>query len=151
MRNVDWSAIPFDDLPPWHLDWDVDQRIITPPPAAKPDDTAYLHTLRKPKRYRVETLIDHLKTVGGAFTGSRDALAKACWPTKTPGRRTLAAMLSELSDNGDAVVINRGRCGVEVILKPKNRAQTPELSAPKQMHSQKLSPAERVISLLNGI
>ncbi|EFB3214524.1 hypothetical protein FLO28_01355 [Escherichia coli] len=26
-----------------------------------------------------------------------------------------------------------------------------KLSAPKQMHSQKLSPAERVISLLNGI
>ncbi|EOQ4437216.1 hypothetical protein C6920_RS17730 [Escherichia coli] len=56
----------------------------------------------------------------GVFTGSRDALAKACWPTKTPGRRTLAAMLSELSDNGDAVVINRGRSGVEVILTLKN-------------------------------
>ncbi|HAW1028247.1 TPA: hypothetical protein JLK88_001747 [Escherichia coli] len=26
MRDIDWSAIPFDDLPPWHLDWDVDQR-----------------------------------------------------------------------------------------------------------------------------
>ncbi|EQA9104580.1 TPA: hypothetical protein ACJINU_002174 [Escherichia coli] len=32
MRDTDWSSIPFDDLPPWHLDWDVDQRIITPPP-----------------------------------------------------------------------------------------------------------------------
>ncbi|EER0136423.1 hypothetical protein ABIW12_001048 [Escherichia coli] len=145
MRNVDWSAIPFDDLPPWHLDWDVDQRIITPPPAAKPDDTAYSHTLRKPKRYRVETLIDHLKTVGGVFTGSRDALAKACWPTKTPGRWTVAMLLSELSDSGDAVVINHGRGGVEVTL------TRPDSIAPEQMHSQKLSPAERVISLLNGI
>ena len=125
MRDIDWSAIPFDDLPPWHLDWDVDQRENATYPA-----TTSITAMRP---------------------GSKDTLAHEVWPRKTPAGRTVLRLLTELSDNGDAVVINRGRCGVEVILTPKNRAQTPELSAPKQMHSQKLSPAERVISLLNGI
>ncbi len=148
MRDIDWSAIPFDDLPPWHLDWDVDQREITPNPA-----TTSITAMRpvKPKQYQATDLIAHLKTIGGVFTGSKDTLAHEVWPRKTPAGRTVLRLLTELSDNGDAVVINRGRGGVEVILTPKNRAQTPELSAPKQMHSQKLSPAERVISLLNGI
>ncbi len=148
MRDIDWSAIPFDDLPPWHLDWDVDQRENATYPA-----TTSITAMRpvKPKKYQATDLIAHLKAIGGVFTGSKDTLAHEVWPRKTPAGRTVLRLLTELSDNGDAVVINRGRCGVEVILTPKNRAQTPELSAPKQMHCQKLRPSECVILRLNGI
>lgn len=117
MRDIDWSAIPFDDLPPWHLDWDVDQRESATYPA-----TTSIAAPRpvKPKKYQASDLIAHLKTIGGVFTGSKDTLAHEVWPRKTPAGRTVLRLLTELSDNGDAVVINRGRGGVEVILTLKN-------------------------------
>ncbi|MFO6484759.1 hypothetical protein ACLBR5_18500 [Escherichia coli] len=72
----------------------------------------------KPKQYQATT-IAHLKTIGGVFTGSKDTLAREVWPRKTPAGRTVLRLLTELSDNGNAVVINRGR-SVEVILTLKN-------------------------------
>ena len=54
MRDIDWSAIPFDDLPPWHLDWDVDQRENATYPA-----TTSITAMRpvKPKKYQATDLI----------------------------------------------------------------------------------------------
>lgn len=142
MRNIDWSAIPFDDLPPWHLDWDVDQRESATNPA-----TTSIAAPRpvKPKKYQASDLIAHLKTIGGTFTGSKEDLAKAVWPVKTPSGRTILRLLADFEKHGDILVINHGRGGVEINL------TRPDSIAPEQMHSQKLSPAERVISLLNGI
>lgn len=142
MRNIDWSAIPFDDLPPWHLDWDVDQReSATNPATTGVTDERPVNS----KRYHAADLINHIKVNGGTFTGSKEDLAKAVWPVKTPSGRTILRLLADFEKQGDILVINHGRGGVEINL------TRPDSIAPEQMHSQKLSPAERVISLLNGI
>lgn len=74
------------DVLRWHLDWDVDQReSATNPATTGVTDERPVNS----KRYHAADLINHIKGNGGTFTGSKEDLAKAVWPVKTPSGRTI--------------------------------------------------------------